>query len=164
MREFGASPIIPLRSRAKRPSVEITGSPAAPVCPAGFPMIYRSWDKKKGMQYACPARAGRVTSPIAHDCGLKAAWIRPVQDYRRFGYKVKRGTDEWAELYHKRGAVKRINSRLKLTRRLESYCFRGFKSTNIHTTLSVLVMQAVALVHAKAGRIDEVRRCVTPVG
>lgn len=26
-------------------------------------------------------------------------WVRPVHDYRRFGYRVKRGTEQWARLY-----------------------------------------------------------------
>jgi len=35
--------------------------------------------------------------------------------------------------------------------RLEGHCFKGFDSINIHITLSVLVMQALALVQAKLG-------------
>ncbi len=43
-------------------------------------------------------------------------------------------------------------------------CFRGLESINTHATLSVLVMQSVALAKIKAGRIDEVRMCVRQVG
>ena len=91
-------------------------------------------------------------------------WVRPVHDYRRFGYRIKRGTQEYEELYRKRGAIERTNSRLKLTRRLEDHYFRGFESINIHTTLSLVVMQAVALAKAKAGQMDELRVCVRKVG
>ena len=164
VQEFDANPIIPLSARRESPPPEITGSPAAPYCPAGLSLIYRSWDRKKGVQYACPAKAGRAICHMAEECGLKTVWIRPVRDYRRFGYRVKRGTKEWAELYRLRGSIERVYSRLKQTRRLEAHCFRGFESINIHVTLSVLVMQSVALAKAKAGQIDEIRVCVRPVG
>jgi IS5 family transposase len=164
VKEFDASPVIPLSPKTKEPPPEITGSPAAPYCPARLPLIYRSWDKNKGIQYACPARVGRVVCPIAQECGLKTVWVRPVHDYRRFGHRIKRGSEEWSELYRKRSSIERTNSRLKETRRLEGHCFRGFDRINIHMTLSVLVMQAVALVKAKAGQMDEIRVCVRQVG
>ncbi|MFC2011026.1 transposase [Chloroflexota bacterium] len=164
VKEFDASPVIPLSPKTKELPPEITGSPAAPYCPASLPLIYRSWDKNKGIQYACPAKVGRVVCPLAQQCGLKMIWVRPVHDYRRFGYRVKRGTEEWAELYHLRGSIERTYSRLKQTRRLEGHCFRGFNSINIHATLSVLVMQSIALSKARAGQMDELRVCVRRVG
>lgn len=39
---------------------EISGSSAAPLCPGGLPLIYRTWDKDKGLQYQCPEKAGRA--------------------------------------------------------------------------------------------------------
>ena len=164
VQEFDASPVIPLSPKTKEPPPEITGSPAAPYCPARLPLIYRSWDKNKGIQYACPAKVGRVVCPLAQECGLKMVWVRPVHDYRRFGYRVKRGTEQWVRLYRKRGTIERTYSRLKQTRRLESHCFRGFESINTHATLSVLVMQSVALTKAKKGQLDELRACVRRVG
>ena len=163
VREFDASPIIPLSPKTKQPAPEITGSPAAPYCPAGLSLIYRSWDNKKGIQYACPARAGRSICPMAMECGLKTVWVRPVHDYRRFGYRIKRGTKGWSELYRQRGSIERVYSRLKQTRRLEDHCFRGFDSINIHATLSVLVLQSVALMKAREGLNDELRVCVRKV-
>lgn len=164
VKEFDASPVIPLSPKTKEQPPEITGSPAAPYCPARLPLIYRSWDKNKGIQYACPARIGRTVCPDVHECGLKTVWIRPVHDYRRFGYRIKRGTEQWGRLYRKRSAIERTYSRLKQTRRLEGHCFRGFDSVNIHSTLSVLVMQAVALAKAKVGEMDDIRACVRQVG
>ena len=83
--------------------------------------------------------------------------MRPVHDYRRFGFRIKRGTEEWKDLYHKRVAAERVNSGLKEFRRLEGHCFRLFDRINTHTTLSVLTMQAMALAQAKAGRTERVR-------
>jgi hypothetical protein len=162
--EFGASPVIPLSARSKGTMPELTGSSSKPCCPAGLTLVYRSKDKRKGRQYQCPDRAGKADCPMTEKCGLKMVWLNPEQDYRRFGYMVKRGTDEWTKIYHKRSASERVFSRLKQTRRLEEHCFRGFDRLNTHTTLSILTMQALALAKAKAGRVDDIRGCVRQVG
>ena len=164
VKEFDADPIIALKPRAGGLLPEVTGTSAAPHGPCGLSLVYRGWDKNKGILYECPERAGKAVCPLLLKCGLKTIWVRPVHDYRRFGYRIKRGTEEWKELYRKRVSIERVNSRLKETRRLETHCFRGFDRINIHTTLSVLVMQAVALAKAKAGQMDELRMCVRQVG
>jgi hypothetical protein len=84
-------------------------------------------------------------------------WVKPVHDYRRFGYRIKRGTEEFTSIYRKRVAVERVNSRLKDKRRLDSHCFRGLDKMNLHCTLSVLSMNAMALAKIKAGKLDEIR-------
>jgi hypothetical protein len=154
--EFDAEPII---KHAKRPEYELTGSPAAPICPGGVPMIYRSWDKKKGLQYECAERAGRAICSLAQGCGIKTTWIKPVKDYRQFGYRIKRGSKEFQEFYRKRVAAERCNSRLKETRRLAKHQFREFERISVHATLSVLAMMAIALSRAKFGQFGEVRMC-----
>lgn len=153
VKEFNAEPII----KHAKALPEITGSPAAPFCPAGLPLIYRRWDKNKGLQYQCPERAGRASCPLPEKCRLKTVWVRPVHDYRRFGYRIRRGSEQWKELYHRRPATERVNSRLKDKRRLDSHCFRGLDKMNLHNTFSVLVMQAMALTYAQAGKLDKVR-------
>lgn len=136
---------------------EITGSPAAPVCPAGLFLVYRSWDKNKGLQYQCPERTGKAHCPLAEKCRLKTIWIHPVRDYRRFGFHMARTSEEWLEKYHKRVAVERTASRLKDKRRLNAHCFRGVKMVNLHCTLAIIVMQAMALAKVKSGEIDTLR-------
>ena len=153
---FDAEPII---KHAKHSEYELTGLPAAPICPGGLPMIYRSWDSKKGLQYECAERAGRAICPLAQGCTIKTTWIRLVKDYRQFGYHIARGSEEWQALYRKRVAVERCNSRLKETRRLAKHQFRGFERISVHASLAVLAMMAVALSRAKLGQFDEVRIC-----
>jgi len=155
-KELDAEPII---KHVKHSEYELTGLPAAPICPGGLPMIYRSWDKKKGLQYECPERAGRAICPLAEGCTIKTTWIKPVKDYRQFGYHIARGSEEWHAYSHKRVACEHVNSRLKETRRLEKHQFRGFERISVHATLAVLVMMAVALSKAKYGQLDEVRVC-----
>ena len=159
-KELDAEPII---KHAKHSEYELTGLPTAPICPGGLPMIYRSWDRKKGLQYECPERAGRVICPLAEGCTIKITWIRPVRDYRQFGYRIARGSEEWQAFSHKRVACEHVNSRLKETRRLEKHQFRGFERINVHASLAVLAMMAVALSKAKLGQLEEVRVCARKI-
>ena len=161
VKDFDADPII---KHVKHSEHELAGLPAAPIRPGGLPMIYRSWDSKKGLQYECPERAGRAICPLALGCTIKTTWIKPVKDYRQFGYNITRGSEEWQALYHKRVAVERCNSRLKETRRLAKHQFRGFERIGVHSTLAVLTMMAVALAKAKWGLFEEVRVCARRIG
>jgi len=161
VKDFDAEPII---KHIKHSEYELNGLPAAPICPGGLPLIYRSWDGRKGLQYECPEKAGRAICPLADGCQIKTTWIRPVKDYRQFGYRIRRGSEEWQALYHKRVAIERCNSRLKETRRLSKHQFRGFERISVHATLAVLTMMAVALSRAKLGRLEEVRVCARKIG
>jgi hypothetical protein len=160
VKDFDAEPII---KHAKHSECELTGLPAAPICPGGLPMIYRSWDSKKGLQYQCPEKARRAICPVAQGCTIKIRWIRPVKDYRQFGYRIARGSAEWHALYRKRVAAERCNSRLKETRRLTKHQFRRFERISVHATLSVLAMMAIALTKAKRGLFEEVRTCTRKI-
>jgi hypothetical protein len=156
VKDFDAEPLI---KHVKHSEYELTGLPAAPICPGSLPLIYRSWDSKKGLRYECPEKAGRAICPLAEGCTIKTTWIRPVKDYRQFGYRITRGSEEWQALYRKRVAAERCNSRLKETRRLAKHQFRGFERISVHATLAVLAMMAVALSKAKAGQFEKVRVC-----
>jgi hypothetical protein len=58
---------------------------------------------------------------------------------------------------------KHCNSRLKETRRLTKHQFRGFERINVHATLAVLAMMAVALSKAKRGQLEEIRVCARKI-
>ena len=158
VKEFDAEPIIKARAE-----VSVFGSSARPFCQAGLPLVYRSWDRNKGIQYQCPERTGKATCPLPEKCPLKIIWIRPVHDYRRFGYRVARNTEEWVNLYNHRTAIERINSRLKYERRLDSHCFRGLGKIGLHCRLAVLSLLAGALVRAQKNEFSELRICVRKI-
>lgn len=165
VKELGAIPIIAMKARSKRPVREITGSPDNPCCMINMPLIYRGSDRKKGKKYVCPMRTyKKCTCEYQEQCGIKTIWIKDEFDYRRFGFGIKRSDDRWHELYHKRTAIERVNSRLKQTRRLEAHCLRGFENINLHSTLSVIVMQALALTKVEKSPSVNVRECVRKVG
>ncbi len=122
-------------------------------------MVYWGLDKDKGLRYQCPERARKATCSLPEKCSLKMIYIHPVHDHRRFGYKMPRHTEEWEEIYKQRTAIKRVNSRLKEQRRLDSHCFRGLEKMGFHCRLAVLSLLAGALAKAKRQRIDEIRVC-----
>lgn len=97
-------------------------------------------------------------------CGLKTTWVKDGSDYHYFAYSIMRDSEDWKNLYCKRSTAERVFSRLKETRRLEKHCFREFDMLNIHSTLSVLVMQAVASAKVKTGKTNDLRECVRQVG
>ena len=154
VKEFDAEPVI--KARMETP---VFGTPSQPFCTGKLPLVYRSWDKNKGLQYQCPARAGKATCPLPENCSLKIIWIRPVQDYRRFGYRVPRNTDSWNIIYAYRVGIERIFSRLKGQRRLDTHCFRGLKKIQLHCTLAMLCLVAGALAKARSHKVDELRNC-----
>lgn len=54
-------------------------------------------------------------------------------------------TPEWKELYKRRGAIERVNGRLKGHRRLDSLRVRGRLKVTLHAMMSTIVFQAQAL-------------------
>ena len=54
-------------------------------------------------------------------------------------------TPEWRAIYNRRTAVERLNGRLKAHRRLNSVRVRGLFKVRLHTFLSIITCQALAL-------------------
>jgi hypothetical protein len=155
--EFNADPIIKIRQSSAQQTREITGSPSAPICPGGLPLIFKQWHHIKGMYYQCPEHVGRAICPLPEKWAIKVTWVKPGNDYRHFGYRIKRGTKEFDDLYSQRTSAERVNSRLKDKRRLDTHCSRGLEKINLHCTLSVLAMNAMALAKVKNGDLHQIR-------
>ncbi len=83
------------------------------------------------------------------------------EDQRHFP-PIGRGTPEWKKLYATRPSVERTFSRLKSHRALDSHCRRGLRKVTLHALMSVMTMQATAVVRAEAGleRVRDVSRKV----
>lgn len=157
--EFDAEPVI----KVKR-EVPLSGSPARPICPAGLPLVYWGLDRDKGLRYRCPEKVGKATCPLPEKCPLKMIYIHPVHDYRRFGYRIRRNTEEWNEIYNHRTSIERVNSRLKKQRRIDSHCFRGLEKMSLHCRLAILSLLAGALARAQKQELDKIRVCVRTIG
>lgn len=158
VKEFDAEPVIALAYKS-----EVQGSPAAPICKADLPFIFAGW-RRGQLAYRCPEEAGRAICPLPERCPHKQIMVHPVHDYRRFGYRIPRDSPEYKQLYNRRSAAERVNSRLKGKRRLDSHCFRKRERINLHVTLSTMAMLAMALSKAEAGKLDEIRVCTRKIG
>jgi len=157
VKEFDADPIFALIKK-----VEVYGSPNAPYCRAGLPLIFKGW-RKHELVYVCPHRSGKLECPHPKKCGHSTIILHPVHDYRKFGYRIQRDTKEWKKLYDKRSSAERVNSRLE-KRRLKSHCFRIRDRINLHVTLSTIAMLAMALSKAYVGQLDDIRVCGRRIG
>jgi transposase len=66
-------------------------------------------------------------------------------------FPIQRNSDEWKKLYRKRGAVERVNSRLKEELDLKAVKVRGLDNVKIHAAISLITMLVVALVALRSG-------------
>lgn len=160
---IGAIPIIKMKERPQRQdakySLDVSGIPH---CEAGLPLLLMGHDRKKGMKYVCPHRAGKIKCSLLHNCTLKVVWIRPFWEYRKF-CSISRDSEQWNEIYSKRSAIERVNSKLKEHRRLDSHCHRGLSKIRLHCLMSVLSLAITALAEANANHVERVRACTRKV-
>jgi len=160
--DIGSIPIIKMKERPQVDNRYSLDEAGIPHCPSGLPLLLRGHDKKKGMKYVCPHRAGKTKCSLLHQCTLKVVWIRPFWEYRKF-CSVPRDSDAWNELYSRRTSIERVNSKLKEHRRLNSHCHRGLAKVRLHCLMSVLSLVITALAEANANNIDRVRACTRKI-
>ena len=79
------------------------------------------------------------------------------------GPALPRDSDGWLATYGTRQAVERVFSRLKGHRALNGHCRRGLERVALHCVISVLALQAGALVAATDGRLAEIASCTRKV-
>jgi IS5 family transposase len=161
--DMGAIPIIKMRRKEQSEGRYWIDEVGIPHCKSGLPLLLKDHDKKKGLRYVCPYRAGKADCSLHQECTLKVAWIRPFWEYRKL-CSIPRDSEEWNALYSKRTAVERVNSKLKEHRRLNSHCHRGLLKVRLHCLMSVLSLATTALAEADANQMNRVRACTRRVG
>lgn len=161
--KLGAIPIIRMRKRSEKwASPDIADYEGTPYCLAGSPFVFWGYDKRKGLKYLCPEKAGKMTCPILGKCGTSVVWIKPSEDYRRF-CPIPRASVRWKATYDQRQSAEHLFSRLKAHRRLDDHCFRGIEKITVHSLMAALVVLANALAKLKARRRLELRTCVRAI-
>lgn len=94
--------------------------------------------------------------PMFVDSPLNQATAAPYfEQYSPFPY----GSREWKALYNKRVSVERVFGRLKGYRKLNAIRTRGMAKVWLHVALSIISMNAAAVVNAAEG-LASVRKCV----
>jgi len=159
---MGAIPIIKMKEKQQSEGKYTIDELGIPHCKSGLPLLLKDHDKKKGLRYVCPYRAGKADCQIHQECTLKVVWIRPLWEYRKL-CTIPRDSDEWNSVYSKRTAVERVNSKLKEHRRLNSHCHRGLEKVRLHCLMSVLSLVVTALAEAKARRMERVGSCTRKI-
>ena len=75
--------------------------------------------------------------------------VNPRENIRLFGGDVRRGSEEWDQVYRKRWSVERVFSRWKVEGRLKDHRFRQDKTIHLHAMFQMLALQAVILTRMK---------------
>ena len=117
-------------------------------CLGNIPMEYVRSDPEMGHLYRCRGchLAGTMRGGIRH-CDTEI-WEDPARNIRLFGV-VRRGSQEWKDLYTKRQAIERVFKSMKESRRLERHCIRGLRQITLHAVMSALAFQATVLVRLR---------------
>ena len=159
LHQKGILPIIHIRRTDKDSIYTLEG---VPTCLGQVPMEYVRSDPEKGHLYRCRGchLAGSMRGGIRH-CDTEV-WEDPTQNIRLFGV-LRRGSQEWKDLYTKRQAIERVFKSMKESRRLERHCVRGLRQITLHSLMSALAFQATVLVRLQAGEVEWMRWMVRKI-
>ena len=162
----GTLPVIKIRQQGRDKRDGIYTRDGTPTCLGQVKMDYVRTDGVGRHLYRCRAvgcELANSTVGLAPHC-KDEVWEdhRQNQNIRVFG-PIRRGSQEWKELYAKRQSVERTFKSLKQSRRLERHCVRGLRQVRLHSLMAVLVYQATALVTVQAGAKPWLRWMVAKV-
>ena len=163
LHQRGILPVIHIRRKANAALHDgIYTVPGVPTCLGQVPMEYVRSDPEKGHLYRCHGchLAGTMRGGIRH-CDSEV-WEDPAKNIRLFGV-LRRGSQEWKDLYTKRQAIERVFKSMKESRRLERHCIRGLRQITLHAAMSALAFQATVLVRLWAGETEWMRWMVRRV-
>ena len=114
-------------------------------------MAYGGFEAERNtLKYRCPADHYGCRCHGRSLCTLKGAVRIKLDEDRRVFTPVARSSYKWKDLYNKRTAVERVNSRLDVSYGFEQHFIRGLAKMRMRMGLAMLVMLAMAL-----GRIKE---------
>jgi len=123
-------------------------------CPATGrrrPMAYGGFEADRATQkFRCPAVHYGLDCPGRADCEVSGAVRVPLETDRRIFTPLARVTYTWDDVYAKRSAAERVNSRLDVSFGLEQHFVRGLAKMRVKVGLALVVMLAMAL-----GRVRE---------
>ena len=150
----GGIPIIAIRKQSRGQLYEgIYTKEGVPVCMGMKPMEYVESSPDRGHLYRCQPEGCHLRSRQGVLYCQDTVWENRQDNPRLFG-AVRRGSQEWKDLYGLRQSVERVFKSLKQSRRLESHCVRGLKHIALHCSMSVLVFQATTLVRLRRSGVD----------
>jgi hypothetical protein len=115
------------------------------------PMAYGGFEETRGtLKYRCPVRHYGCQCHWRSQCEIQGAIRIKLDQDRRIFTPLARSSYKWKDLYKKRTAVERVNSRLDVSFGFEQHFIRGLEKMKVRVSLAMVVMLSMAL-----GRIQE---------
>jgi len=156
---YGAAPIIPVIERKGVEQPDICNAKGTPTCSCGLEMVFWGRDGNY-LKYRCPQAVGKGVCKSRFRCTRSAYGYvlkLPIAEDVRRHPPVPRESKKWERLYRLRGAVERVNSRLKGLLGLGHITVRRMPKVMVRSLLSLLVMLAVGVGMAERHRLKELR-------
>ncbi len=157
--EYNAAPIIPIREREDMQQPDICNAKGTPTCCCGLEMVYWGRDGDY-LKYRCPQAVGKGKCQSRFRCtDSRYGYVLklPIKADPRRHPPVPRESKKWGRLYRLRGAIERVNSRVKELLGLAQITMRGMAKVTVRALLSLLVMLAAAAGMAQRHRLKELR-------
>jgi len=124
-------------------------------------MAYGGFEKDRGtLKYRCPAEHYGMSCEGKSRCHVKGSVRIKLDQDRRIFTPVARSSYKWGNLYKKRSAVERVNSRLDVSFGFERHFIRGLKKMRLRCSLAFLVMLSMALGRVKEKQKEKMRSLV----
>jgi hypothetical protein len=127
-------------------------------------MAYGGFEKdRQTLKYRCPAQQYGIHCKGKSCCsvGSGSGQVRvELSIDRRIFCPLPRHSHRWKQIYKKRTAVERVNSRIDGALGFERHFIRGLKKMKLRMGLSLMVMLAMALGRIKQQQEDRLRSLV----
>jgi len=124
-------------------------------------MAYGGFEADRATQkFRCPAVHYGLQCPGRAECEVRGAVRVPLETDRRIFTPLARVTYRWDEVYAKRSAVERVNSRLDVAFGLEHHFVRGLAKMRVRVGLALVGMLAMALGRVRENQLGSLRSLV----
>jgi hypothetical protein len=147
------------------------------ICPATGEqrdMAFQGFEANRNtLKYRCPAAAGGYECKGRKECSElgqvnpsaygRSIRINITKEDRRIFTPTPYGSPSWERIYNRRSSLERINNRIDNSFGFEKHYIRGGAKMQTRVGLAIAVMMAMALGHARAGRIEQMRSLVRPI-
>lgn len=121
-------------------------------------MAYGGFEKDRDThKYRCPARHYGYSCTGMDDCPITHSVRIPLSTDRRVFTPLARSSYKWEDMYDKRTAVERVNSRIDTSFGFEHHTIRGLKKMQFRISMAFCVMLAIAIGWTKKQRPELVR-------
>lgn len=124
-------------------------------------MAHGGFEKQRNtIKYRCPAEHYGMHCSGRSQCRIGASVRVPIEEDRRVFGPVARDSYKWADLYKRRTAAERLNSRLDVSFGFENHTIRGLAKMRLRVGMAYMAMLAMALGRIKQNKAEQMRSLV----